>query len=404
MSTYGNTDKECPIPESFGSHLWSLIAIALLFFLSFIVRFIFAPLMPTIEGDLGITHAQAGALFLTISVGMFISQCGSGYLTSRIQHRGTLFVSTLGFGLPLLWLYFDSGFLSLIVIMFIIGLAAGLHMPSAISTITAMVTRQDWGKALGIHGSAPPLGLAVGPFLAVSLLAYFSWQSIVLGIGIITIIAAFAFLKFCACGEFPGELPRLDIIGQVLSLRSFWIMVILFALFLGGNVGIYAMLSLYLIQEAGMSPEIANSLVGLSRLSGLVITFLSGILMDRIGEKKHIIWVMVTSGLATVLMGTTSGMVLIALIFIQPALLGCFPTAGFSALSRTVQPNFRSTATSFMAPFSFLIGGGLTPTLLGYMGETYSFSAGIIFMGCLIAISPILVLPLKLLDNLEAGC
>ncbi len=57
-----------------------------------------------------------------------------------------------------------------------------------------------------------------------------------------------------------------------------------------------------------------------------------------------------------------------------------------------------------MAPVSFLIGGGITPTLIGYMGEAYSFSAGIILMGCLIAIGPVLVLPLKLLDNLEAGC
>ena len=51
-----------------------------------------------------------------------------------------------------------------------------------------------------------------------------------------------------------------------------------------------------------------------------------------------------------------------------------------------------------------LVGWGLTPTLLGYMGENYSFSAGIIAMGCLIAICPVLILPLKLLDKLEDGC
>ena len=404
MSAYGVTDKECPLPEPFGVNLWNLVAIALLFFLSFMVRFIFAPLMPTIENDLGITHAQAGSLFLLVSIGMFISQCLSGHLTSRLHHRGTLFVSTLGLGVPLLWLGVDSGLVSLYVVMFVIGLAAGLHMPSAIATITAMVTRQDWGKALGIHGSAPPLGLAVAPFLPVILLSYFSWQSIVISIGIMTMAAAFVFLRYCSCGNFPGEPPRLEIIRVVLGQGSFWIMVILFALFLGGSLGIYAMLSLYLIQEAGMPADTANSLVGLSRLSGLVVTFLSGMVMDRIGEKKHIVWVMAASGLATILLGTTSGILLVIMIFVQPTLLGCFPTAGFSALARTVQPNFRSTATSFVAPFSFLIGGGITPTLLGYMGQVYSFSAGIILMGCLIAMGPVLVLFLKLLDKLDAGC
>ena len=159
-----------------------------------------------------------------------------------------------------------------------------------------------------------------------------------------------------------------------------------------------------MIQEAGMSADLANSLVGLSRLTGLFTVFLSGMMMDRIGEKKQISLVMVASGLSTILIGTTSGGVLTAMIFIQPTLLGCFPTAGFSAMARIVQPNLRSVATSFISPIAMVIGGGLTPTLLGYMGETYSFSAGIVGMGCLIVICPILVLPLKLLDIFDDGC
>ena len=288
--------------------------------------------------------------------------------------------------------------------MFIVGLAAGLHMPSAIPKISAIVDRQDWGKAFGIHGSALPLGLTIGPFLAVMLLNYFAWQSIVAIIGIITIISAFAFLRYCSCGDFLGESPKMALIIEVFRLPSFWIMVVLFSLFLGGNVGIYAMLSLYLIEEAGLSPAVANSLVGFSRLSGLFVTYLSGIVMDRIGEKKHIFWAMLALGISTILLGTTSEILFIVMIFLQPSLIACFPTAGFSALARTVQPNLRSTATSFMAPFSFVIGGGLALTLLGYMGETYSFSSGIILMGCLIIISPVLVIPLKLLDKLDAGC
>lgn len=404
MSMNSSPSKECPVPEPFGANIGKLAAIAVLFCLSFLGRFIFAPLMPTIENDLGISHAQAGSLFLMLSIGLFISQMLSGYLTSRINHRGTLFVSTLVLGLILLWPLIDRRLLSLRVVTFIAGMAAGLHLPSAFATITAMVTRQDWGKALGIHGTAPPLGLSIGPMLVVILLNYFPWQNIIAIIAIIIIIAAIVFNRYCPCGEFPGEPPGRKVLSAVMRLRSFWIMMVLFALFLGGNIGLYSMLSLYLIQEAGMSADLANSLLGLSRLTGLFITFLSGIMMDRIGEKKQIALVMVAAGLATIFMGITSGVMLMVLIFIQPALLGCFPTAGFSALARTVQPNLRSVATGFTSPFAMILGGGLTPTLLGYMGETFSFSAGIIIMGCLIAICPVLLLPLKLLDKLEEGC
>jgi len=404
VSALSSVDKDCPIPEPFGANIGTLTVIAALFFLTFLGRFIFAPLLPTIENDLGITHAQAGSLFLMISIGLFISQILSGYLTSRINHHGTLFVSTLALGLPPLWLLIDTSLLSLRVVTFFVGMAAGLHMPSAIATITAMVTRQDWGKALGLHGTAPPLGLAIGPFLVVILLNYLPWQNIIAIIAVITIIAAFTFHRYCKCGNFPGEPPGREVLRAVLRLRSFWIMVVLFSLFLGGAIGLYSMLSLYLIQEAGMSADLANSLAGLSRLTGLFTAFLSGMMMDRIGEKKHIALIMVAAGLSTILIGTTSGVVLMVMIFIQPTLLGCFPAAGFSAIARTVQPNMRSVATSFTSPIAMIIGGGLVPILLGYMGETYSFSIGIIAMGCLIVICPVLVLPLKLLDKLEDGC
>lgn len=44
-----------------------------------------------------------------------------------------------------------------------VGLAGGLHTPSAIATITAQVQKKDWGKALSVHQSAPPLSFVLAP-------------------------------------------------------------------------------------------------------------------------------------------------------------------------------------------------------------------------------------------------
>ena len=67
-------DKECPIPEPFKANLGRILFLAGLFFLTFIGRFIFAPLMPAIEQELSISHVQAGSLFLTMSLGFFVAQ------------------------------------------------------------------------------------------------------------------------------------------------------------------------------------------------------------------------------------------------------------------------------------------------------------------------------------------
>ena len=54
--------------SSFQSQLGPLLFLAMIFFLNFISRIIMAPLMPAIEQDLKITHAQAGSFALGIVV------------------------------------------------------------------------------------------------------------------------------------------------------------------------------------------------------------------------------------------------------------------------------------------------------------------------------------------------
>ena len=46
-------EKDCPIPEPFNARVGSIVFLTLLFYLGFISQFIFAPLMPTIENELG---------------------------------------------------------------------------------------------------------------------------------------------------------------------------------------------------------------------------------------------------------------------------------------------------------------------------------------------------------------
>jgi len=48
---------------SFQIQLWAAFAAHLLFFMNFMARIVQAPLMPAIEKDLHISHAQAGSLF-----------------------------------------------------------------------------------------------------------------------------------------------------------------------------------------------------------------------------------------------------------------------------------------------------------------------------------------------------
>lgn len=403
-TTISTIDKACPVPEPFGKRVGPILFLTILFFLGFIGRVIFAPLLPSLENELGLSHSQAGSLFLMISLGFFVAQLGSGFISSRLNHRGTLSISALGVGATLLAFSFVNSLNAIRALMVALGVATGLHVPSAIATITAMVTRQDWGKGLSIHQTAPSLSLVLAPLLVEVLLGPFSWRFIVASSGAVALGAGVVFVLTARYGDFPGEAPSPPVVRATTRQPSFWIMIFLFALGMGGSVGIYAMLPLYLVVEQGFDPGWANALLGFSRISGLFMTFFAGWFTDRVGEKRAITHALLAAGASTVLLGTAAGSWLVVFIFLQPALIACYFPAGFSALSRIMPPNMRSVTTSLTTPTAFLLGGGVVPAFIGYMGERATFSAGIVMVGCVTLLAPLAVRALKLREGEEEGC
>ncbi|BCL63222.1 hypothetical protein DGMP_39150 [Desulfomarina profundi] len=142
---------DCPMPETFRDKAGMLVFLAWLFYLGFVARMLFAPLMPEIEAELGISHSDAGMLFLMMSSGYLLAPLCSGFISSRIEHLGTLKLSAWLTGLALLPFSFITTREGIGLLLMIVGFAGSLHLPSAIATITAEIQRSDWGKGLSVH-------------------------------------------------------------------------------------------------------------------------------------------------------------------------------------------------------------------------------------------------------------
>ncbi len=397
------SDKSCPIPETFKSMFWSILYLTLIFFLTFISRFIFSPLLPTISADLGISTGQAGSIFLISSIGFMIGAVSSGFVSSRINHRGTLTLSIFCVAIALLVCVMMTSLATIRLAMLVIGIAAGFNLPSITAIITAIVSRPDWGKALAVQQLAPPMSLILGPLFVVFILHWFNWRFLMGGIALFVLLMAITLL-ISRIGDFPGDAPKMKLARFILAQRSFWILIVLFALGIGGQLGVYTMMPLYLVKERGLNPETANTLVGTAQISALFMTFFSGWITDKFGEKKAIALFLFCSGVVTLFLGLFTGAWLKVMVFLQPALIACYFPPGFAALSRIVQPDYRSLATSWVTPAALVLGGGLLPTALGYMGEAYSIGTGITLAGALIIIGFPLAFFLKLIDKMEEGC
>ncbi|MCJ7545309.1 MAG: MFS transporter [Deltaproteobacteria bacterium] len=369
----------------FRSHIPALLFLAGIFFLNFLARVILAPLLPAIEGDLHIGHAGAGSLFLFISLGYFVGLLGSGYVSSRFTHRRTIIISSMAIGVALLWISLSPTMVGIRWGLILLGLAAGLYLPSGIATVTSIVvSSRDWGKAIAIHELAPNLSIMAAPLIAEGLMLWFPWRGVIALIGAAAMVAGMAFIRLGKGGQSRGETPSPQTLRLLFAQPAFWVMMALFSLAIGASLGVYTMLSLYLVAERGFERSAANQLVSFSRLAGPVVVFAAGWMADKVGPKRALGGILLATGMATALLGLVRGAWIVPVMFLQPMLALCFFPAGFAALANIGPPDARNVAVSFSIAVAFLVGGGAIPAGIGMMGEKGSFALGFVLVGVLL--------------------
>jgi NNP family nitrate/nitrite transporter-like MFS transporter len=370
----------------------SLLLLTSIFFLNFFSRVIFSPLLPSIEKSLALSHGKAGTIFLVISCGYFISLLGSGFVSSKLGHKNTIVFSMFFISASLFLVASLASYSHLQPAFFLLGLGAGIYLPSAIATISELFTHVHWGRAFAVHELAPNLAFLAAPLCSSLLLTRLHWQHTVLILAITTFIAGILYHYLGRGKSLFGTPPNIPLCLTILKQRDFLILVILFTLGISSTIGIFNILPLFLVTNHTMPLNDANLLVGLSRLLTLGTALLGGWLADRFGNRRTIAGVLLLTGMATIGIGSTDRIFLIVFIFLQPLLAVCFFPAGFALLSRLAVPATRNVVISLAIPLSFFIGGGLLPALITAMADVGLFHAGIIMTGLFISSGTFLVL------------
>lgn len=386
LKSSDNSNTDNVTADSLRGNISPILILTSIFFLNFTSRISPAPLAPRIEADLNLSHADAGALFFFISLGYFITLIGSGFISARINHMRTIVVSNTTLGFALIGTAFFYGPWEMRLGLFLVGMAAGLYLPSAIATLTSLIPSHHWGKAIAIHELAPNLSFIAAPLICEAVLVWFSWRVVFLLMGILSLIMSPIFVRYSRGGDFKGEAPGLGSIGQLLGNLSFWVMVLFFSLGVISTLGIYTMLPLYLVSEHGIDRNLANTLIALSRIPSVIMAFVGGWATDRIGPQRTLKIVFIITGLMTFFLGIAPSSAIPYLVFLQPLIAVCFFPAGFAAMSLIVSPKSRNVAVSLIVPLAFVAGGGLAPVFIGFIGDERSFALGIMICGGLIAI------------------
>jgi NNP family nitrate/nitrite transporter-like MFS transporter len=355
-----------------------LAAIAMCSLLS---RVVFSPLLPAIEDDLMLTHGEAGSIFFYTSFGFSVGMLCSGFVSKALTHRFSIFCSTLTAGASLAAVSLCPALGCMRLFLFILGAGTGLYMPSAKATITSLVKQEQRGRAIAINEVGFNMSFIVAPLLGRAFLPYFSWREVIQLIAVMIVSSGTVFIFFGEGGIDRGSPPHLKHIRKILVQPSFWIITLLFALAIGGELGVFSIIPTYMVKEKGWDQDFVNTLIGISRLSCIVSVFVTGWLVDRIGIKPLIRAVFGIAGAATAVMGFADGPLLVVAVFVQPFVIICFFPAGLSAIAALDHPELLSLTTSLIAPSAYLIGAGLVPAGMALLGDQGAFSAGFFFTG-----------------------
>jgi len=384
------------------SQIFLLMLLTGIFLVNFLSRIVLAPLMPVVEQELHLDHAEAGGLFLLIAIGYSAGLLGSWFVSSRLTHHRTIVLAALACGCVFLLIAASHNLWTIRMGLILLGAATGIYLPSAITTITDSFRPVHWGKAIAVHELAPTLAYISAPLLVEGILVFVPWRGVLALIGFASVILGLTFLRFGSGGGFTGEAPSLGNIRLLFGKPAFWIMTVLFGLAIGSSIGIYSMMPLYLVAERGFERGMANTLVGLSRIPVIAMALAAGWISDRFGPKPTIAAVILFNGLTTILLGILPGRWVILMMFIQPMLGICFFPAGFTILSRIVPPGARNLSVSLTIFTGYLIGGGFLPTLLGVFGDKGAFGAAFTLIGILMLLG-VFLLPRLIVTDEKSG-
>lgn len=371
----------------------SLMFMMAMVFFSMYGRLVFAPLLVPIRDDLGITTGQAARFFLWISLGYTVSILISGYIARAFLHRRTIALSTFMLASGLLTVALSPTLAVVRIGLMVLGFGAGLYPPSGVSTATSLVSDNIRGRAVALHEVGPNMAFILAPLIASVGIQLTDWRGVLTASAAVAFGLSILFLKYSPAGNFRGSPPHLRHLKELVKKPLLWAVTGFLTLAACSTYGVFSIMPTFLVDEEGLPLELVNGVISASRISGVVMVFLSGWLIDRLGTVRLIAIVMLFTGVLTTAVGLTHGNLLLGIVFFQPVIISAFFPAVISSFAYLGPPEIRNVGVSMTIPFANLASGGVFPSIMGALGNIGKTGLGFSVFG-LVMISSLLLLPL----------
>jgi ACS family hexuronate transporter-like MFS transporter len=362
-------------------------------------------LMPFVQPELGLSNTQVGILASALSLTWACAAFGIGVVSDRTGSRkGLLILATLAFSACSFLSGLAGSFLALLGARLLMGAAEGGIMPISQAMISAEVTPERRGLAMGVtqNFGSNLLGSFVAPVMLVAFATAYGWRHAFFLAGIPGIVAALLMWRLVREPEAPPATPRGEAQSEMtwreaFAERNVLICAVMGVLLVSYLVVCWAFMPLYLTQVRGYDAQTMGWLMGTLGISATVGAFLISGLSDRIGRRPLMI--------ATPLIGVIlplgaiyfdgSVWVLAAIFFVGWGLTGIFPLFMATVPSESVDRRHIATVLGVCMGTGEIVGGVLSPSIAGYAADLAGLAAPLWIMLGLAVTAGLLALGLK---------
>jgi len=277
-------------------------------------------------------------------------------------------------------------YLVMIVFVVLLGMMGGGYHPAASPVISASVSRENQGRALGLHQIGGSASFFLTPLIAVAIARVLGWRGslismaipvFIIGIVLFIILGKLGYAhKATKAAASPQAEPR-----PTSSLRRLVTFITLGVLLQVLVISVASYIPLFAVDSLQTSVETGALLLSFFHFAGLWAGPAGGYLSDRIGTVPVMLAVSLIAGPALYLLslGSLSWSVWLVLLISGMCMYIGMPVTEAYIITHT--PQHRRSTILGVYYFASRGGSGLTIPLLGYLADRYSFATGFTIVG-----------------------
>jgi MFS family permease len=356
---------------------------------------VFPTIYKSLGAELNLEFARVGLVGMVSYMAFGFGALPAGFLVDRFGARNLVVICLAGTSLASVLTFAAGGGLGVAVALVVLGFFASLYHPAGLAMISMNV--KDVGKAIGIHGMAGTLGVAVAPLVAGTMTSSYGWQYSYLLLGAVG-AGLLVFILASSRSERRDETGKGEGMPSAGEAKSAWreLVVVYVVVLIYGLIyrGVMTFFPSYLSErvpfigdDVGRLGFVSSGIMVISIIGPLVGGYLASHSKDI---RRSLFGVFAALALLSVGFYYLYGLWLVLVVAPTVLLIFCFQPLQNTLIAKLSHDRRRGIAYGINFTLSFGVGG-VAAGIGGIIGGKFGMSSIFVFMFALCVLEMIII-------------